>query len=152
MLLLTLLSLSCSKEDNNNVCLETNVSMVINGELQTFQTTGRGIDLNPGGNGHTLRIWLYRGTSNPLVEQSILIILPYKKTGNNILENFMYNQYAIGTTFDGDFSNGTIESKVITNSRTCFYATFSGTFNDGNQEFVITDGKLSYQYETPFEN
>jgi hypothetical protein len=46
LLLLTVLSLSCSKEDNNDVCLETNISMVINGELQTFQATGRGIDLN----------------------------------------------------------------------------------------------------------
>ncbi|MEK8180109.1 hypothetical protein WMW71_07125 [Flavobacterium buctense] len=149
LLLLTVLTLSCSKEDNNDVCLETNVSMVINGELQTFQTTGRGIDLNQDG-GYTLRIWLSRGSSNPSLEQSILIVLPYQKRGDNVLDNFMYNQYSIGTTFNGDFSNGTIESKVITNSNTCFYATFSGTFNDGNQEFVITDGKLSYQYETPF--
>jgi hypothetical protein len=149
LLLLTVLSLSCSKEDNNDVCLETNISMVINGELQTFQATGRGIDLNQDG-GYTLRIWLSRGSTNPLLEQSILLVLPYKKRGDNVLENFMYNQYTNGTTFNGDFTNGTMESKVITNSRTCFYATFSGTFNDGNQEFVITDGKLNYQYETSF--
>jgi len=145
------LYISCSVDENAQNCLETSVTMVVNGEMQTFEANAYGVDLN-GNQGYTLQINLYRGSNNPFREQGIVILLPYKKTGENVIKNFNYHQYINGVAFNGDFINGEFQSKVITNSNSCFYATFSGKLNDGNQEVIITDGKVSYQYETPFDD
>lgn len=150
-LFISILFLSCSNDDKSQPCMVTNVSMLVNGELQTFQALGRGIDLNADGS-YTLQLKFYTSSNDPFREQSISLILPYKKTGTNVIDNFIYHQYIDGVSFDGDFLNGTFQSKVITNRKTCFYATFSGTINDGNQEVIITDGKVSYEYEIPFDN
>jgi hypothetical protein len=48
--------------------------------------------------------------------------------------------------------NSDFQSDVIINRNTCFYATFSAKLNDGNQEVIITDGKISYTYENPFKD
>lgn len=141
---------SCANDDKNEqICLETNVTMTVNGESQSFQAIGRGIDLRE--NGYELQLNLDRRSNDPLREQGIAIILPYKKTGKNIIKQFIYHQYIDRISFDGDFKTGEFESNVITNTNKCFYATFSGTLNDGNQKVIITEGKLSYQYETPFD-
>lgn len=150
LVLLTLVLTSCSNDDDSEqVCMETNVIMTVNGELQTFEALGRGIDLRQ--NGYLLQLNLYRRGNDPFREQSIVIKLPYKKTGENILEQFLYRQYIDNTLFEGDFLNGEFESNVITNSRNCFYATFSGKLSDGNQEVIITDGTVSFKYEPPFD-
>ena len=143
---------SCSDDDEKKPepCLATNVTMVVNGELQSFQAQGRGIDAMQ--DGYRLSINLDRRSNDPYREQTIYIILPYKKTGQNIIQEFHYRQYINGVAFEGDFLDGTFECNIITNRNTCFYATFSGKLNDGNQEIIITGGKLSYQYETPFDN
>lgn len=140
---------SCSNDDNEQVCLETNVTMNVNGESQSFQAIGRGIDLRE--NGYQLHLNLDRRSNDPFREQGIAIILPYKKKGKNIIEQFIYHQYINGISFDGDFLDGEFESNVITNTSKCFYATFSGVLNDGNQEVIITNGSLSYEYEESFD-
>ncbi len=145
------LAVACSKEDNEtNACRPTNVTMKVNGELQSFQAMGRGIDM--GGSGYTLSLVLDRREMDTFREQGVAISLPYKKTGDHVIEHFNYHQYINSTSFDGDFINGDFTSKVITNTRTCFYAEFSGKLSDGNQEVIITEGKLSYEYEEPFDN
>jgi len=138
---------SCSDDDDKNQsCRETNVTMKVNGELQTFQALGYGQ------NGYVLHLNIDRRSDSPFAEQGVAIILPYKKTGRNIIQNFIYHQSKDGVSFDGDFINGELESNVITNTKNCFYATFSGKLSDGNQEIIITEGSMSYQYETPFDN
>jgi hypothetical protein len=141
---------TCKKDDATPACQETDVTMTINGEKQTFQATGRGIDMM--GSGYRLSINLDRRDDNPFRQQTAVIYLPYKKTGKNVIQHFIYSQYINNVPFDGDFTDGEFECDVITNTRFCIYATFSGKLNDGNQEVMITDGKLSYQYETPFDN
>lgn len=142
---------SCSNDDDNEQdCMETNVTMNVNGESQSFQAIGRGIDLRE--NGYELSLNLDRRSNDPFREQGITIILPYKKNGENIIEQFIYHQYIDGISFDGDFLNGEFESNVITNTSKCFSATFSGVLNDGNQEVIITNGNLSYEYEEPFDD
>jgi hypothetical protein len=76
--------------------------------------------------------------------------LPYKATGQNIIEQFIYSQYKDNTLFRGDFLEGELQSNVITNTKNCFRMTFSGKLSDANQEVVITEGKISYTYEEPF--
>ena len=148
-LLLLVTFISCSKDNDEPVCLETNITMKINGELQNFQAIGRGIDLRQ--NDYELSINLDRRSDSPFREQTFYISLPYKKTGINIFEKIIYHQYINNTLFEGDFVNGELQSKVITNTNKCFYATFSGKLNDGNQEVNITEGSISYQYESPFD-
>lgn len=140
------LLVSCSKDDATPACKPTNVTMKVNGELQSFQATGRGYDFG------TLSIVLDRrsANSNPFWEQGVSIELPYKKTGDNLIAHFYYHQYFNRVGFDGDFADGTFTSKVLVNTNTCFYAEFSGKLSDGNQEVIITEGKLSYTYEEPF--
>ena len=123
--------------------------MIINGEFQTFFAFGRGIDLRD--DGYELQLNLDRGIAEPYSEQGIAVILPYKKTGENIIEQFIYHQYRDGVLFDGDFLNGEFQSNVITNTNKCFYATFSGKLSNGTQEIIITDGKLSFTYNQPFD-
>jgi hypothetical protein len=141
--------LACSEEEEQT-CRVTNVTMTVNGEVQTFQAIGRGISLRQ--SGYELQLNFYRGSSSPFREQSIAMKLPYKKTGNNIIEQFIYNQYIDNVAFSGDFVEGELQSKVITNTSKCFYATFSGQLNDGNQVVVITDGSISYEYEESFDD
>ncbi len=146
---LVLFLYSCSKDDEPTVCLPTAVNLTINGEKQSFQAIGRGIDLRQ--NGYELHLNLGRYSLEPYREQTIYIQLPYKKTGKNSIEVFQYHQYINQISFSGDFLNGDFESNVITNTSTCFYATFSGTLSDGNQQIVITEGSLSYKYEESFD-
>lgn len=149
VLLIVFACFSCNKDENEPDCHATNVSMLVNGELQTFQAQGRGIDLT--NNGYILSLNLDRRDNDvQLREQTFYIQLPYKKTGKNIIQKCLYHQYINGIPLDGDLVNSDFKSEVIMNRSTCFYATFSGKLNDGNQEVIITDGVVSYQYETPF--
>ncbi len=149
IILLSIVFTACSDDDKGPVCLETNITMKINGESQSFEASGYGIILTQ--NGYILDIHSGRYSNTPYSEQSFSILLPYKKTGVNVIEQFIYHQYMDNISFDGDFMNGEFESNVITNNKSCFYATFSGKLNDGNQEVIITEGKLSYKYENPFD-
>ena len=146
-----LLLQSCDKDDKVPDCIATNVSMIVNGELQTFQALGRGIDLT--NDGYVLSLNLDRRNNEILLrEQTFYIQLPYKKTGKNIIKNCDYHQYVNGISLDGDLVNSDFQSDVIINRNTCFYATFSAKLKDGNKEVIITDGKISYTYENPFED
>ena len=143
--------ISCSSDDNEveEVCMETNVTMTIDGEIQNFQAVGRGISLRS--NGYELSINLDRRSNNPFREQGVAIILPYKKTGENIIEKFIYHQYIENIAFDGDFIDGTLYSSVITNTNKCIHITFHGSLVVDNQEVIIENGDLSYKYEDPFD-
>jgi len=140
---------SCSNNDDGTNCPETHVTMTINGESQSFEAMGRGIDLRQ--NRYELHLNLDRRSNDPSREQGISIILPYKKTGANVIEQFIYHQYIDNVPFDGDFLDGEFQSNVMINTHECFYATFSGKLHDGNQEVTITKGELRYTYEEPFE-
>ncbi|MDR6763879.1 hypothetical protein J2Y38_004103 [Flavobacterium sp. 2755] len=152
--LLAIVAFSCNKDDDNKEraldCQPTNISMKINGELQTFQAIGYGIDLIS--EGYVLHLNGARRSNDPLKEQGIAIILPYKKTGQNVIKNFFYHQYINEVSFDGDFTEGEFQCNVKINRKSCFLATFSGKLSDGKQEVIITDGIISYQYEDPFDN
>lgn len=141
---------ACSNDDTSQKCYVTEVTMTVNGEHQSFQALGRGIDLRSWG--YELGIWLDRRSFTPLREQSISIKLPYKRLGKNIIQSFVYNQYVDNVPFIGDFLLGDFESQVFSNNSKCFYATFSGKFSDGNQEIEITNGVLKYTYEESFDN
>lgn len=150
LFLLTLGLTSCSKDDDSQqVCMETSVTMTVNGELQEFQALGRGIDLRQ--NGYLLQLNLDRRSTDRSREQTMVIRLPYKKTGENIIEEFLYRQYINGISFSGDLINEDFQSHVTTNTRNCFYATFSGKISDGNQEVIFSDGIVSFKYEPPFD-
>ncbi len=150
-IVLAFILISCDKEVKEPDCITTNVSMLINGELKTFQAQGRGIELT--NNGYILSLNLDGGSNDPIYrEQSFYIQLPYKKTGKNIIKSCNYHQYINSISLDGDLVNSDFQSEVIINQNTCFYATFSAKLKDGNQEVIITDGKISYTYENPFKN
>lgn len=141
---------ACSSDDDNvPVCYDTNPVITINGQVQAFQAIGRGIDIRP--IGYELSINLDRRHNMPYREQSVSIKLPYKQTGENIIEAFNYSQYIDDISFSGDFLDGEFQSNVITNTNECIYATFSGVLSDGNQEITITNGILKYTYQNPFD-
>jgi len=146
--LLTLLLIACSKheQDDPNECRTTSVTMKVNGELLSFQANGRGA-----GMGVPLTVYAGRIIQSPYLEQSFSISVPYKVTGNNLILTFNYHHYINRQSFDGNFTNGEISSKVITNKNTCVYIEFWGEISDGSQELVITEGKFSYTYEDPFD-
>lgn len=153
LLISTLLSFtSCSEDDVKNDeyagCLETEVRMIVDGEQQIFYTSGRGIDSRT--DGYELQISIARDQQDPFAEQNIGIYLPYKATGENIVERFTYFEYKNNTLFSGDFVSGALESNVLTNTKYCFVMTFSGKLSDGNREVIITNGKISYMYEQAF--
>ena len=152
--ILSIALLACSNDNNHEVtleCIPTNVSMTVNGDVQTFQAIGRGIDITE--NGYILSINLDRRNFGSTNEQGVYLELPYKRTGKNLIKNFIYHQYINNVPFDGNFvTDGNFQSEVLINRETCFSATFSGTLKIGAQEIVITKGVLNYTYETPFTN
>ena len=148
LFVLIISSLSCTKDENPPSCQPTNVTMKINGETFTYQAIGRGISLKSWG--YELQLNFYRGTNQPFTESGISLKLPFQATGKNIIQQFEYSQSVEQVYFIGDFTTGALESNVVMNTNNCFYATFSGNLNDGNQEIVITEGVISVEYEEPF--
>jgi len=150
LLIITLL-FSCNNDDTEEtVCSGTHITLTINGEKQYFQAVGRGITLT--NNGYVLEINLHRsiGYLTSYSEQ-IYLSLPYKQTGENIIEEFKYLKQAQNEVIQGDFLDYTFNSFVTTNTATCFEASFSGVLNDGVNEVIITDGYIRYKYEDPFD-
>jgi hypothetical protein len=147
--LLLFIVTSCSDNEISNKCEQTNITILIDGELLTFEAISRGILLTS--NGYKLTVGFNRRVESPLVEQNILITLPYKKTGKNIIKNFFYSQYKNSVYFEGDFINGELQSNVTKNSKSCFSTTFNGKLNNGTQDIVIESVKVSYQYQEPFD-
>lgn len=147
---------SCSDDDNNDdvqTCPQTEiVSMKIDGELKQFEINGRGIDSNNDGSGHTLSIYLLTGVFQPQQDSyAVTIILPYKKTGTNIIGEFNYFRVQNGTSTEGDFVQGEFESTVIVNTNLCFSASFSGSAIIDGSEIVITEGIVEHVYDDPFD-
>ena len=144
---------ACSSDSDNPACPEIEaVSMRINGEVKQFQVIGRGIDLDNYNTGHTLTLHLVTGVYSPQQDTyDIILKLPYKKIGTNIVESFNYYRVANGTSLEGDFVLGELESKVTVNRNTCFSATFSGRATIGGSEVVITEGIFMHVYTDPFE-
>lgn len=146
-LIILIVLVGCSKDDEQQDCRDPSITMVVNGELQTFQVLGYGIDLE--GNGHRLELYFHRFQAEPYLEQSGFVTLRFKETGANIIEKIYWHQSVDGYTFDAEISQSVIQSYVETNNAWCFYGTFSAVFNDGNQQINVTDAKLSYIYNEP---
>jgi hypothetical protein len=143
---------SCSKEKDATTCPETEyISMKINGETMQFKASGRGIDLNEDGLGHTLSLFNFAGVLSPKQDSySITLKLPYKKTGIDIIEEFSYFRVQNTSSARVDFVQGELHSEVNVNTNTCFSATFSGrAIIDGN-EIIITEGTMNRIYSEPF--
>ena len=142
---------SCSKDDSPSCPKIEKISMKINGEYKQFFYSGRGIDLNSNGQGYTLFISFYSGTSSsPENSYQITIKLPYKKTGKNTIAEFDYFRVENLNYYQGDVAEQQLVSKVTVNKNTCFSATFSGSaILDGN-EVNITEGVVDVIYDDPF--
>ncbi len=125
--------------------------MEINGEVKEFDVNGRGIDLDSDGSGHTLSLWLYTADTQTQEDSyAIIIKLPYKKTGTNIIETFNYLHFQDGSFQDIDFVQEAFQNTVTVNTNSCFSATFSGhTVVDGNFQYSRTDddGKCAFKLE-----
>ena len=139
-------ALSCSGGSSEPNCEGSGITMKINGETQTFDCNGYGIDWN--GHGHTLTLWFTRYTA-PNSYQNIYIEMPYRKTGANKFEKLQFGQSGDIEYFEGNFLSGQFESKITSNRTTCVSGTFSGRLSDGSQEIVITEGVLGNQYDEP---
>jgi len=146
---------SCSDDDDDSQsCPQTEIaSMKINDEQKQFDINGWGIDSDNDGTGHTLSLWLMTGVLQPQQDTyAITIKLPYKQTGNNIIEELNYFRVQNGTSSEIDFvAQGELVSNVIVNTNSCFSATFSGSvFLDGN-EIIIENGIVEHVYDEPFD-
>ncbi len=144
---------ACS-DDDSQTCSETEMaSMEIDNELKQFDINGRAIDLDNDGTGHTLRLWLMTGDLQPQQDTyAITIKLPYKQTGNNIIEEFRYSRVQNGTSSEIDFvAQGELESNITVNTNSCFNATFSGNVILNGNEIIIGDGIIEHIYDDPFE-
>ncbi len=151
---LILLNSCSSDDDNSNPCPQSEIiSMKINGELKQFEVNGWGIDLDNDGSGHTLSLWLFTGVLQPQQDSyAITLKLPYKNTGTNIIEEFIYFRVQNGTSAESDFViEGELESNVVVNTNSCFSATFSGSAIVNGNEIVITDGIVEHIYDEPFD-
>ncbi|MAW96927.1 MULTISPECIES: hypothetical protein [unclassified Leeuwenhoekiella] len=146
---------SCSNDDEDYPCSEANsATMVINGESREFQVFGRGIDINSNGTGYTLSFWLSSLESESEQDSySIVIKLPYQRTGTDIIERFGYVKRNKSTRTEeaGDVvTEGELENRVYVNKNTCFRATFSGNITQNGTELVITEGSIEQTYDEPF--
>ena len=79
--------MGCSKDDEHQVCREPNITMIVDGELQTFQALGYGIDLE--GNGHRLELYFHRYQAEPYLEQGGFITLDLKRRVRILLKKFL---------------------------------------------------------------
>jgi len=141
--------LSCSDDDNELPCEATEISMKINGVLHTFDPLGYGIDMIEGG--HRLQLNFYRNTPEPFTERNLVLAMLYKQTGHNVVDELLLSGVINGDYVETDLVNADFTSDVFINRATCFYATFSGKIVQGGETLTITDGKISYQYEDPFD-
>lgn len=146
---------SCSKEEEEVLpCASSeNISMKINGEFMEFQIMGWGIDWDRPDGGHTLFLMIASGTFSPQQDSYYITLkLPYKQTGENIIEKFNYVRNENAPSVEGDFVHGNLQSKVTVNTRNCFRATFSGSAIIDGKEIIITEGIFDHVYVDPFEN
>lgn len=145
---------SCSENEERQICPGTQIiKMKINGEEMNFTLYGRGIDLDNDGSGHTLSLYLIAGESNPQQNtHNVTLHLPFKKTGKNILENIHYLRVESVTSFEGDFTQSNVESKVTVNKNSCIRATFSGSMTINGNAVTISDGVIDHVYSDPFDS
>ena len=143
---------SCSNDSDEQNCPENEIAtMKINGEEKQFVVSGWGINLDNDGTGHTLDIQLTVGVFSPQQDSySITLKMPYKKVGNNIIEEINYLRVEGTTAIEGDFLQSELQSKVTVNKNTCISATFSGTAILEGNEVTISDGNLQHIYAEPF--
>lgn len=145
---------SCSNDDDSPTCTENEIASIeINNDLKQFQVYGWGIDLDNDGTGHTLGLWLMTGVLQPQQDTyAITIKLPYKQTGRNIIEEFIYFRVQNGTSSEIDVvARGTFESNVTVNTNSCYSATFSGSVILNGNEITIENGIVEHIYDDPFD-
>ncbi len=144
---------SCSKEEEVSPCPQSeNISMKINGEEMEFTAMGWGIDLDRDDTGHTLYLQIFDGTLYPQQNSwSLSLFLPYKKTGNDIIEKILYFRVPNATPNEGYFYPGDLQSKVTVNTKNCISLTFSGRIVIDGNEIIISDGIIDHVYPYPFD-
>lgn len=149
-----LLLYSCSKDAESEApsCPQTeNISMRINGEEKQFEIQGWGISLDNDGTGHTLELLIVSGVYYPSQDSyAISIELPYKKTGDNLIEEFNYFRVKDTTSARGDFDPGNLQSSVNINSNTCISLSFSGTAIIDGKKIIISEGVIEHVYRDAF--
>jgi hypothetical protein len=152
VLICLLTILSCSDDESESVpkCLETNITVLIDGELQTFYAISRGISLTS--NGYELVLGFYSSDEILLETQDIIIFLPYKKTGEHIIDSLYFKQYKNTTNFEGVIVNNELQSDVTINTNSCFSGAFKGKLNDGIKDITIESIQVNYLYDAPFDN
>lgn len=144
----------CSDSDDSQTCPQTEIaSMEIDNKQKQFDINGWGIDLDNDGTGHTLSLWLMTGVLQPQQDTySIIIKLPFKQTGNNIIEEFNYFSVQNGTSSEINFvDQGELVSNIMVNTNSCFSATFSGSVMLNGNEIFIEDGIVEHIYDEPFD-
>jgi len=143
---------SCADDDDKMSCpAVVKVSAKVNGETVVFQALGRAIDFIGNGDGHTLTLHLISGVYSPQQDSyDIQIMLPYKKTGKNVVEGIRYFRVQNQTSTQILLSQSQIQSKVRINRNTCVSLEFSGTGSVDGTSVTISDGLLEYTYEEPF--
>lgn len=154
LILICLTFVNCSDDEynfqvNQNSCRDTEVQMLIDGENYDWTTNTYGWEESPSDSDNiTLFIRGIAENEEGLV-RNITMRLPYKETGSDVIAHIEYSQTGNGEAFEGDSSEMNLESNVITNTANCFFTTFSTTVTDGNQEIIITNGSLSFDYPEP---
>lgn len=145
---------SCSKNDEALPCPQTeNISIKINGEEMQFQIMGWGIDLDRDGSGHTLSLMVVNGVFSPAQDSySITLKLPYKTTGENIIEELRYFRVQNASSVEGVLAPANLQSRVNVNTNTCISLSFSGSAVIDGIEIVISNGIINHVYADPFDN
>ncbi len=137
---------SCSEDDSPPSCRATEISMKINGELHTFTTAGRGIDIIWETGQYDFDLDFY---GDP--EDYLSLNMLYKKTGHNVIDELTLSRF--DEAHNGEYSliSDDFDSHVRINRSSCFYATFSGKFMADGEEMTVTDGIISWEYDEPFD-
>ena len=82
---------------------------------------------------------------------AITLKMPYKKVGKNVIESINYFRVADMTSYEGNFTQAELQSKVSVNKNTCISATFSGSATINGNVITITDGVIKHVYLDPFD-
>ena len=144
-----LILISCNEDDPVQTCQPTSIIIKVNGEQINNSYIAQSLDLTA--DGYKLSLGFGESTSGPnAIQQNISITLPYKKKGENVFERFIYQRYLDGVEFEADLVGGNFENEVLSNNRSCFSCTFSGSVMNGDEEIII-EGSVSVEYEEPYE-
>ena len=121
--------------------------MKINGVEKQFAVYGWSYFMDNDSSGHTLEMQLSSETLTPQQDTyAITLKMPYKKVGKNVIESINYFRVADMTSYEGNFTQAELQSKVTVSKNTCISATFSGSATINGNVVTITDGVIKHVY------